>query len=75
MYSVGITTKGDTFQPEMPKPLFRAQIGGGIGGGANDLWRWDISNDGQRFLVNAPQENDAAAPVTVLLNWQSLLKK
>ena len=34
------------------------------------------SRDGQRFLVNAPAEGQAAvAPVTVVLNWTATLKK
>ena len=74
LYSVGVTTKGDNFQPDTAKPLFSVQITGGAGTGATDLWRWDISNDGQRFLINTPVESDTAAPITVLLNWQSHLK-
>jgi serine/threonine protein kinase len=74
LYSVSVARKGDTFQPGTPRPLFSAPITGGAGIGTDDLWRWDISNDGQRFLINTPAENDATMPVTVLLNWQSRFK-
>jgi len=35
------------------------------------------SPDGQRFLVNVPAggEAAAAAPITVVLNWQAALQK
>ncbi len=74
LFSVSVSAKGDAFQPDTPKPLFRAPIGGGEGGGADVAWRWDISNDGQRFLVNAPVEGQSAQPVTVLVNWRNALK-
>ena len=75
LYSVSVTVKGDVFQPETPKPLFRVPISGGSGGGESLLWRWDVSNDGQRILVNAPVESQSAQPITVLLNWQNMLKQ
>jgi len=71
---VSVTTTGGTFQPGVPKALFRAPILGGSGGGPGTAWRWDISPDGQRFLMNTTLEETAASPVTVLLNWRSVLK-
>ena len=31
---------------------------------------WDVSPDGQRFLVNTPVENATTPPITVALNWK-----
>jgi hypothetical protein len=35
---------------------------------------YDVSPDGQRFLVNTAVERDPA-PITVVLNWQSALRQ
>lgn len=35
---------------------------------------YDVSPDGQRFLVNEGVEEDQA-PITLLVNWPALLKK
>jgi Tol biopolymer transport system component len=36
---------------------------------------YDVSPDGQRFLVNTLADDDAAAPITLVVNWPALLKK
>jgi hypothetical protein len=37
---------------------------------------WDVTADGQRFLIAAPLEGDASAQFTVVLNWpQGLTEK
>ena len=36
---------------------------------------YDVSPDGQRFLVNTIGEQAASAPITVVLNWTGGLKK
>jgi len=74
LMSMSVSTKGGTFQPGIPKSLFRAPVLGGTGGGTGIAWRWDISPDGQRFLINTALEDAAAAPITVLLNWQSAVR-
>ena len=67
-------TTGGTFQPGIPKALFRAPVLGGSGGAPTTAWRWDISLDGKRFLINTTLDEGSATPVTVLLNWQSAIK-
>ena len=37
--------------------------------------RYDVSADGQRFLINAPVENAGSAPITVVVNWDAGLEK
>jgi Tol biopolymer transport system component len=74
LMEVSVTTTGGGFQPGAPKPLFRATVLGGLGGGAGVAWRWDISPDGKRFLINTALDESTAAPVTVVLNWQSAVK-
>jgi hypothetical protein len=66
-----------TFRASIPKPLFSVPMRGA----ATDvgLARYDVTPDGQRFLVDAvgPGANSAArtSPITVVLNWQAGLKK
>ena len=35
---------------------------------------YEVSNDGQRFLMRAPATRATASPLTVVLNWQTQLK-
>lgn len=50
-------------------PVRRYVIGGNAGRS------YDVSPDGQRFLVAAPASGAATPPITVVLNWQTTLKK
>jgi hypothetical protein len=36
-------------------------------------WPYDVSPDGQRFLVNT--QDGAVAPLTIVVNWPAALKK
>ena len=74
LMAVSVSTTGGTFQPGVPKPLFRAAVLGGTGGGPGVSWRWDMSPDGQRFLINTALDDAATSPVTMVLNWQSGMK-
>lgn len=74
MMSVDITT-APVFQPGVPKALFTAPISGG--GPVSVVTRYDVTADGKNFLINAvPSEANGGqgAPITVILNWQRLLK-
>jgi len=37
--------------------------------------RYDVSADGQRFLMNIPVGGVTLAPITVIVNWQSALER
>jgi hypothetical protein len=37
--------------------------------------RYDVSADGQRFLINAPVESAGSTPMTVVINWAAGLNK
>ena len=63
--AVEVNTSG-IFQAGIPKPLFKVPSG---------LLYWDVTADGQRFLMPTPDATDASAPLTVVLNWQAGLKK
>ena len=74
LMSVSVTVAGGVFQPGVPKALFRASVLGGTGGGPDAAWRYDVSPDGQRFLMNTTLDEETGTPITAILNWQSLLK-
>ena len=41
----------------------------------NSRAAYDVSPDGQRFLVNTLAEQAAPAPITLVVNWRALLKR
>ena len=63
--SVDISAK-PVFAAGAPKPLF--QLPPGFIGG-------EVTTDGKRFLVGVPVGQSASVPFTVVLNWQTSLKK
>jgi eukaryotic-like serine/threonine-protein kinase len=67
-----IAVNGATIEPGRPVALFRTRIVGGgtdINFGAN----YDIARDG-RILINTVLD-DAASPITLLMNWRPDAKK
>jgi Tol biopolymer transport system component len=73
LMSVDVATT-PTFKPGTPKPLFVAPIRGGADT-TTPVARWDISPDGQRFLINATNEDRLSQPITVVLNWTAAIRK
>jgi len=62
------------FEAERPVPLFRTRL---IPQGSQSLGlptAYDVSPDGQRFVVTIPPE-DLGPPITVVLNWIAALKR
>jgi hypothetical protein len=37
--------------------------------------RFDVSRDGQRFLVDVPIEESSPEPIKVVMNWTADLKR
>ena len=66
--AVPINTKG-TFESGTPVKLFRQRLSN-LGGGAN----WDISPDGQKFLLITPQGNASLPSFEIVLNWTKELE-
>jgi Tol biopolymer transport system component len=69
------------FQAGIPRPLFDSHMWLPAEGMVNVInfltFRYDVTPDGQRFLVNtAAQAEPASSPgITVILNWTAGLKK
>ncbi len=69
LMSVEIKT-GSTVEMSAPKPLFTTKVRNYTAPN-----RYVVAPDGQRFLVNAPAGDSTVAPITVVVNWASGLKK
>ena len=57
----------ETVEPGSPIPLFATNVGGALQGTYPQ--QYDVSPDGRQFLMNTIAE-EAASPVTVVLNWK-----
>src|SRR2546422_8735363 len=65
LMSVDVTLS-PSFKAGLPKVLFQVPI---FGGGATlDRHRWDLTADGQRFLINT-SSLDESSPIAVVVNW------
>jgi hypothetical protein len=71
--SVHVNTTSATFESGTPKPLFTARIAGGPP--AAPAHRWDVSQDGQRFLVTTVLDVMQSPPINIVTNWESALKR
>jgi Tol biopolymer transport system component len=72
LMSVAITP-GLGWAPGRPTPLFQTAI---FGGGASvNNWYWDVTPDGQRFLINTVIAGNEPSALNVVLNWQSGLPR
>jgi dipeptidyl aminopeptidase/acylaminoacyl peptidase len=73
LMSVEVNLNG-IFRAGIPKPLFDAPVLGGTD--ALGVIDWDVSPDGSRFLVLTNQSADTSGtPISVIVNWQELLRK
>jgi hypothetical protein len=61
LVSVDVETASG-FQTGATRKLFQFH---GTGGS----WSYDVSVDGNRFLVTVPREEDLASPVTLITDW------
>ncbi len=57
-------------QPGFPKPLFQVRVRSFA-----NRHDYDVTADGQRFLVNTVAESGEAAAVHLVFNWRNLLRK
>ncbi len=66
-------TTGEHFDSATPQPLFQAKMREQVAG--SELVMYDVTRDGQRFLLNTQIERTEAQPMMVILNWAAALKK
>ena len=72
LMAVAVKT-GSTFQFSAPTELFQTHAHEPIG--AEEFFTYDVSADGQRFLINVDAEPTNPPPVDIILNWASSLEK
>ena len=68
LMAVPVTAAGASFEAGTPVALFPTRI---VDGGTVTIQRpqYAVARDG-RFLINQPVADAAAAPITLILNWQ-----
>jgi hypothetical protein len=68
---------GPPFQAGIPHALFDPPVFGRGGSLNNFSFRYDVTPDGQRFLIDsaAQSEGSAPEPIAVVLNWAAGLQK
>jgi eukaryotic-like serine/threonine-protein kinase len=65
MMAVSLTERDGTLEPGPAEPLFQTRIIQS----RLVLFQYDVTPDGQRFLINSLPREDSAAPLTVLTGW------
>ena len=65
LMAAGVTANGSRFDVGALQRLFEVPM-------VDGFWPYDVSHDGQRFLVNTLE--GAVAPLTIVVNWPAGLK-
>lgn len=66
-------TTGTRFDAGTPVPLFQANAREQVAG--SELVMYDVTRDGQRFLINTRMEATHSQTMMVILNWPVVLDK
>jgi len=69
MMVTSVKTGGKEFEFESPKPLFKTRLL------QSNFHEFDVTHDGQRFLIGTRIGEPTAPPPTVILNWTAIVKK
>jgi Tol biopolymer transport system component/predicted Ser/Thr protein kinase len=72
MMAAPVTT-GTKFNPSTPVALFQTTPRQPVS--SSDLFVYDVSRDGQRFLINTRVKQAETEPMSVILNWPEKLNK
>ena len=68
LMSVRLSSDGTTFEHSAPQPLFETRtVGSGL--------TYDVSPDGERFLMNTEVGEPEPSPIVVVINWTAELQK
>jgi Tol biopolymer transport system component len=75
MMTVDVQPEGSAFRAGTPRPLFKTNpVLGNHRGSTLDI-PYDVSRDGQRFLVNERVGTTQNTPITVVLHWTGSIGK
>jgi hypothetical protein len=69
LMAAAVNGKGQNFEVGVVTQLFQTRAVTRLGS------HYDVSADGQRFLINTRPEQTAAAAITVVMNWAAGLKR
>jgi Tol biopolymer transport system component len=72
MMAVGVKT-GASFEADSPVVLFQTHRRQPVS--AQDVFSYDVSGDGQRFLILTKVDEANVAPLAITLNWASELER
>jgi eukaryotic-like serine/threonine-protein kinase len=72
MMAVAVSA-GASFEASSPVALFQTHRRQPVS--TQDVFSYDISGDGQRFLIITKVDEANAAPPSILLNWASAMEK
>jgi hypothetical protein len=64
---------GSNFEAGSPVALFQTHLRQPIS--SMDLFSYDVTADGQKFLVNTRFDEPNAAPLSIILNWASEMER
>jgi hypothetical protein len=64
---------GTSFNSGAPVALFQANPRQPVS--YLDIFAYDVTRDGQKFLINTDVKPAGSVPMTVVLNWTAELKK
>jgi len=67
-----VKTRGSEFEFSTPKALFKTNT---LSVSGNTAHEFEVSSDGQRFLIGTLVGDTKVPPPTVILNWPALVKK
>ena len=71
--AVPVSVEGSVVRLASATPLFQALLVGSSNVGTLARNQYDVTSDGQRFLVNVPAADPSTMPITVVVNWLKAL--
>jgi len=71
LMAVDVKLEGSTFEAGVPRALFQTRVVSY----PNPRNVYEVSADGQRFLIITPLEEATSTPITVVANWNADLKR
>jgi eukaryotic-like serine/threonine-protein kinase len=69
LMAASVNSKGASFEVSAVKPLFATRIA------FRGSYKYDVSPDGQKFLIDSAPEQATTSPLTIVLNWEAGVKK
>jgi hypothetical protein len=71
MMAADVKLEGSTFEGSVPKALFQTEIISY----PNPRNGYEVSADGQRFVIITPLQENTSTPITVVANWNASLTR